>query len=45
MERKLVLKCDEILWDKVKIFKINSKLESNNDAVLELIRRGLKVSS
>jgi len=44
MGKKIVLDCDDVLWDKVKIFKIHAKLESNNAAVLELIRRGLRFS-
>lgn len=42
MASKIILDCDNELWDKVKIFKIENKLSDMNDAVLELVKRGLK---
>ena len=42
MAIKLQLDADEKIWDEVLIFKIKSKLKNNNEAVIELIKRGLK---
>ena len=42
MAIKLQLDADEKIWDEVLIFKIKSKLKNNNEAVVELIKRGLK---
>ena len=42
MAKKLILDIDEKIWDEVLIFKIKSKFKNNNEAVVELINRGLK---
>lgn len=42
MTTKLMLCCDDKLWDKVKIFSIQNKCENLNEAVVKLIERGLK---
>lgn len=39
---KIQLECDDPLWDKVKIHKINAKLPTMNAAVIDLIEEGLK---
>ena len=44
LKAKLVLKCDEDLWNEIKIFKISESMIDINSAVLELLRRGLKSS-
>lgn len=31
------------LWDEIKIYKITHKLKYNNDAVIELLEKGLRV--
>lgn len=40
--KKIILDADETLWREVLKFKIDRGLKKNNDAVIELIRRGLK---
>ena len=42
MAKKLILDIDEKIWDEVLIFKIKSKFKNNNEAVVELINRGIK---
>ena len=42
MAKKLILDIDEKLWDEVLIYKIKSKLKNNNEAVVSLIKKGLK---
>lgn len=42
MTTKLMLCCDDELWNKVKIFKIENSLNDLNEAVVELVKRGLK---
>jgi len=42
MPKKLILDIDEKLWEDVLIYKIRSKLKNNNEAVVELIKKGLK---
>ena len=42
MKTKLQLKTDSKLWDRVLIFKIKNGFKNNNDAVIELIKRGLR---
>lgn len=41
MVKKLVLDIDEETWQKVQIYKIQNKLPSNNQAVVELVNKGL----
>jgi len=42
MAKKLILDCDDDFWKEVLIFRINNNLSNNNEAVIELIKRGLK---
>jgi len=42
MAKKLILDIDEETWKEVRKFKIDSGLRNNNEAVVELIQRGLK---
>ena len=42
MQTKLNLKSNDDLWDRVKMYKIKNKCDSMNDAVLQLIEKGLK---
>lgn len=36
------IRCDDHLWNSVLIFKLENKIKSNNEAVIELLERGLK---
>jgi hypothetical protein len=47
MPKKLVLDIDEDTWGEVLKYKIDSKgkLKLNNDAVVELIRKGLNIKN
>lgn len=42
MAKKLILDCNEKLWKDVLKFKIDNNLKNNNEAVNELIKKGLK---
>lgn len=42
MPIKLQLDVDEDLWKEVLHFKIDCGVKNNNEAVIELIKRGLK---
>ena len=42
MAKKLILDCDNHLWNNVLKFRIDKSLKNNNEAVIELIKRGLK---
>lgn len=42
MPKKLLLDTDDKLWNEVLKFRIDKGLKNNNEAVNELIRRGLK---
>lgn len=42
MAKKLILDCDDKLWDEVLKYKIDSKAQNNNEAVINLIKKGLK---
>ena len=42
MAKKLILDTDEKLWKDVLKFKIDKGFKNNNEAVVELIKRGLK---
>lgn len=42
MSVKLMLNCSNEIWNKVKIYKIQHGLATMNDAVVDLIMRGLK---
>jgi len=39
--KKLILDCDDELWDNVLKYKIDKKLKNNNLAVVELLEKGL----
>lgn len=43
MVKKLVLDIDEDTWGEVLKYKIDRKLKINNDAVVELIKKGLGI--
>ena len=43
MAKKLLLDCDDELWNKVLKYRIDSGLKNNNEAVNDLIKKGLKV--
>lgn len=40
--KKLILDIDEETWKDVLKYKIDNDLKNNNEAVIKLIRRGLK---
>lgn len=42
MSKKLVLDAEDNLWAEVTSFKIKRHLKTNNDAVIALIKEGLK---
>lgn len=42
MPKKLILDIDEELWKEVLKYKIDNDLKNNNEAVVKLIKRGLK---
>lgn len=42
MAKKLILDVDNDLWDKVLKFRIDKKFKNNNEAVIDLIKKGLK---
>jgi hypothetical protein len=42
MVKKLILDIDEDTWKEVLKFKIDSDFKNNNDAVVDLIKKGLK---
>jgi hypothetical protein len=41
MAKKLILDIDDETWKEVLKFKIDNDLKNNNEAVVELIKRGL----
>ena len=41
MAKKLILDCDNKLWNEVLKYKIDSKSKNNNEAVISLVKRGL----
>jgi hypothetical protein len=41
MAKKLILDVDNELWKEVLKYKIDKELKTNNDAVIELIKKGL----
>ena len=41
MPKKLALDVDNELWKEVQKFRIDKSLKNNNEAVIELIKRGL----
>lgn len=42
MPKKLILDIDEETWKEVLKYKIDKDIKNNNDAVVTLIKRGLK---
>lgn len=42
MPKKLILDIDEETWKDVLKFKIDQDLKNNNEAVINLIKKGLK---
>ena len=42
MAKKLILDCDDKLWNLVLKFRIDNALKNNNEAVVKLIEKGLK---
>ncbi len=42
MPKKMILEADNELWKDVLKFKIDKNLKNNNEAVIELIKIGLK---
>jgi len=42
MAKKLILDCEDKLWNEVLKFRIDKGLNNNNEAVVELIKKGLK---
>ncbi len=45
MAKKLILDCDDKLWNEVLKYRIDKGLKNNNEAVVELIDMGLKKSN
>lgn len=43
MAKKLILDCDDKLWNEVLKYKIDAGLKTNNNAVLELIKKALNI--
>jgi len=42
MAKKLILDCEDELWKEVLKFKIDHDFRNNNEAVIELLKKGLK---
>lgn len=42
MAKKLILDVNDVLWKEVLKFKIDQELKNNNEAVIKLIKEGLK---
>ena len=42
MAKKLLLDCEDNLWNEVLKYKIDKGLKNNNEAVIDLIKKGLK---
>ncbi|NJO18469.1 MAG: hypothetical protein HC877_22870 [Thioploca sp.] len=42
MTKKLILDTDDKIWNKVLKYKIDNNLKNNNEAVIDLIKKGLK---
>lgn len=42
MSKKLILDIDEETWKEVLKYKIDNDLKNNNEAVVKLIKKGLK---
>lgn len=44
MAKKIILDCEDKLWKEVLKFKIDNGLKNNNEAVICLIKIGLKMA-
>ena len=42
MAKKLILDTDDKIWKKVLKYKIDNSFKNNNEAVLDLIKKGLE---
>ena len=42
MAKKIILDCDDLLWNEVLKYRIDKGFNNNNEAVIDLIKRGLK---
>ncbi len=42
MSKKLILDTDDTFWKKVLKYKIDNNFKNNNEAVIDLIEKGLK---
>jgi hypothetical protein len=42
MPKKLILDIDEDVWKEVLKYKIDNSLKNNNEAVVKLVKKGLK---
>ena len=42
MAKKLILDIDENTWKEVLKYKIDKSMKNNNDAVVDLIKKGLR---
>ena len=45
MPKKLILDIDEETWKEVLKYKIDNDIKNNNEAVINLIKKGLKKKS
>lgn len=43
MAKKLLLDCDNKLWNEVLKYRIDKGLKNNNEAVLDLIKKALRI--
>jgi hypothetical protein len=43
MAKKLILDCEDKLWDEVLKYRIDHKLKNNNEAVIKLLKKALGV--
>lgn len=41
MTKKLILDTDDKIWNKVLKYKIDNNFKNNNEAVIDLIKKGL----
>ena len=43
MAKKLILDCDKKIWNEVLKYRIDKGFKNNNEAVIDLIKKGLKL--
>jgi len=43
MAKKMIIDCDDKLWNEVLKYKIDSGASNNNEAVIALLKKGLRV--